>query len=115
MSSHSSQSATSKAPILVVDTGSSLSLNPHPTQPGLGVSSRTRSRRSLAVKELNWTTSESSRAEKTPGPQMDIVADSEGVHEELEREAEASVEVVEPPVVVLACEYMDSIMTPARL
>ena len=76
------------APILVVDTGSSPSLNPHPTQPGLGVSSRNRYRRSLAVKELNWTTSESSKVEETPGPQMDIAAASDGVHEELEREAE---------------------------
>ena len=47
---------------------------------------------------------------------MDAVADAcKGNPEELEREAEASVEVIEPPAVVLACEHMDSIMTPARL
>ena len=116
MSSHSSQSATNKAPVVVGDTGSSPSLDLQLAQPSLGVSSRTRSRRSLVVKQLNWTTSESSKAEGVLGPQVDAAADaSEGNPEEHEREAEASVEVIEPPVVVLACEYMDSIMTPARL
>lgn len=46
---------------------------------------------------------------------MDFAATSEGNLDELKREAEASVEVVEPPAVVLAGEHIDSIMTPARL
>ena len=116
MSSHSSQFATSKAPVIMVDTGSSPSLDLQPTRPSLGVRSRIRSRRSLVVKELNWTTSESGKTEGGSGPQVDAAADaSEGNPEELEREAEASVEVIEPPAVVLACVHMDSIMTPARL
>ncbi|KAL1811046.1 hypothetical protein ACET3Z_021111 [Daucus carota] len=115
-SSHSSQSATSKAPVVVVDAGSSPSLDLQPAQPSLGVSSRTRSRRSLVVKELNWTTSESSQADITPGLPLDPAAEAlEGSPEEAEREAEASLKVIEPPAVVLACEHMDSIMTPARL
>ena len=116
MSSHSSQSATSKAPVVAVDTGSSFSQDLQPARPSLGVSSRTRSRRNLVVKELNWTTSESSKADGTSGLPLDPAAEAlEGSPEEAEREAEASVEVIEPPAVVLACEHMDSIMTPARL
>ena len=83
MSSHSSQSATSKAPIVVVDMGSSPSLDPHPVQSSLGVSSRTRFSHSLVVKELNWTTSKSSKEEGTLGPQVDVAAVLEGNLEEL--------------------------------
>ena len=116
MSSHSSQSATNKAPVVAVDTGSSFSQDLQPARPSLGVSSRTRSRRSLVVKELNWTTSESSQADGTPGLPLNLAAEAlEGNPEGAEREAEASVEVIEPPTIVLACEHMYSIMTPARL
>ncbi|XP_063945941.1 uncharacterized protein LOC135151422 [Daucus carota subsp. sativus] len=103
MSSHSSQSATSKAPVVAVDTGSSFSQDLQPARPSLGVSSRTRSRRNLVVKELNWTTSESSKADGTSGLPLDPAAEAlEGSPEEAEREVEASVEVIEPPAVVLA-------------
>ena len=103
MSSHSSQSATSKAPAIVVDTGSSFSSDHHLAQPLLGVSSRTRSKRSSVVKELNWTTYESGQADGTPGLPLDAADEAlEGNPEETEREAEASVEVIEPPAVVLA-------------
>ena len=100
----------------MVDTGSSLSLDLQPTRPSLGVSSRTRSRHNLVVKKLNWTTSESSQGDGTPGLPLVAAAEAlDGRPVEVEREAEASVEVVELPVVVLACEHMDCIMTTARL
>ena len=100
----------------MVDTGSSPSLGLHPDQPLLGVSCRTRSKRSLVVKELNWTTSKSSQADGTAGLPLDAAAEALEENPEVAKwEAEASVEVIEPPTVVLTCEYMDSIMTPARL
>ena len=83
MSSHSSQSATSKAPVVAVATGSSFSQDLQPARPSLGVSSRTRSRRNLVVKELNWTTSESSKTDGTSGLPLDLAAEAlEGSPEE---------------------------------
>lgn len=101
VSSHSSQSATSKAPLLIeVDTGSSPSLGPRPVHPSLGVSSRPRSRHSLPVKELNCTTSESSKTEGTPEPQVDALVAPEGNPDGSKREVGAFAKVAEPPAVV---------------
>ena len=67
------------------------------------------------VKELNWTTSESSKAEDTIDPRGATLVFAEGSLNNPEREADASVESVEPLAIPLACENLDFIMTPARL
>ena len=116
VSSHSFQSGTNKAPLLIeVDTGSSPSLDLRPSNLARGISPMTRSRHILVVKELNWTTYESSKADDTLDPWGASPVFVEGSLNNPEREAEASVESVERPAIPLACENLDSIMTPARL
>ena len=60
-------------------------------------------------------TSESSKAEETPTPQATALGPDEGNPPSPQPEAEALIELVEPPIVLLACENLDSIMTPVRL